>query len=1184
MWPVLLLLTASPTWGLFSPPDTLTIQTLVSKNLTEGLGSFAEDILQTSYVGKIFTSEFSTFEIGDHEIDELLGHLVTSVEEKFEKARTAIQNVKKNLVAYYSQPRAPRSGPPRLVPSCCRPSPGSQYNIKLRLEVDPLHQCYARDLATVGQGFDLWADEALDLMKVNFETVPSILWQEVGTNDGLHVQFPNKNRFCDVRGNSNSPLLSKAYRSRLTQRPLNLVLVLDAGQEMVQPVHGSMPPVNHFQIVKRAAIDVLGTLTSRDKVTVVTAGRTVTVASSCNSSLMVNTNDKLNVLTDFIQKTTAAGSADYTGAFRRGFQLLTSQEQLDKASSQESTNVFIFLTNAESPLVLREKQFFQEIASGQSKLGSPALMLVYTLQMLGHQAAFETFHKLADQNNQKLAANDSRNVVTAGSWSQFNINEPVGPVGHIASISDKVKFGFSDHVAQFTDMLPNNAPTTDFVLDPVQWDTKEGVTVRSATPLSSEGANVYGVLATNLSVDVLLSSVGAFRHQLHSYAYVVEKGTGHVVLHPKLVAKTETTSRPIALTSLDTVEPDLTPEQITRIMSSNPTGSHFEAKIRPGREIFRAGRDTGVTAQSARVDHRLVRDTNFIVVMVIFDSELTQRVPAQHEVDAGPTSGVENRFDKLSSDQQMCLSSDLLAQEGKLGIKFSPDLFTDPQAYKYKDLTVSEREHLDTFIKNPAEVPAVLQPVIGNANLVADLTAVTSGELLTVWNNSETTPLQRFIGTASGILSLNPAVTLANKVDTRSYQWYTHALASPKAVVITTETFPGRTARTIISKALVDGQQTFGVVGASIPTQALRSFIISKVPLCHQGSYLCELVSSEGYLYDVLSASPAPPPGGRRHITKAYPWVANKLLQLNAMKPTWFLEAANHRNRLGYVITAPPSGVSSLAGPIDCKKFSLHKVGLSNVFLLVIAKRSPGQCPPDIETCASSPPVPPLPGRPPATVPLCSACANGVSVVPKCQNLCYCPMTTEACPTGGVNPRSGVAAVACQDEPGDLDPHEATPPPPHPGVPKCAAKCSEKTSLSECEKLTGCVWDLKRSLPTCVHLTPQTAPTPPARPQTPAKVSETSTTRATGGPQFERERDSNDSSDQTGMIVAIVVAGSVLAAIAGLLSYLSYKKWLAKARQVTDSSQKNGDSRSTTDLLSSPVDQPGTSRPSAWGV
>lgn len=1111
MWLVLLLLTASKTWGLFSPPDAQTIQNLVSRNVTEGLASFAEDILQTVNVGKIFTAELGTFEISNREIDELMGYLVKSVEEKFEKAKRAIQNVKGSLVTYFSQPRAPRTGPPRLVPLCCRTSPGpsppSMYSPKLRLEVDALHQCYNRDLMTSGQGFDLWADEAMDLMKVNFENVPSILWQEVGTKDGLHVQFPNKNRSCDARGISNSPLLSKAYRNRITQRPLNLVLILDAGQEMLQPVHGSMPPVSHLQIIKKAAIDVLGTLTSQDKVAVVTAGRTVTLASSCNSSLMVNAREKLGILTDFIQKTSANGSADYTGAFRRGFELLTAQEKLDKVSSQASTNVFLFLTNAESPLVLREKQFFQEVASGQSKLESPAVMLVYTLQMLGRQAAFETFHKLADQNNQKLAANDSRNVVTAGSWSQFNINEPVGPVGYIVSLSDKVKFGFSDHVTKFHEKLPPSNPTAEYALDAVLWDSKEGATVRHVTPLSSEGTSVYGLLATNLSVDDLLSSLIAFRHQLHSYAYVVERGTGHVVKHPKLVPRTEATPRTVPMTSLAAAEPDLTSEQVSRILASDATGSHFEAKLRPGREIFRAGRESDAPPQSARIDHRLVRDTNFIVVLVIFDSELTQRVPVQHEGEAEPTFGIESRFDKLSSGQQMCASSDVLAQEGKLGIKFSPDLFTDPQAYKYKDLTVSERELLDTFIKNPGDVPAVLQPATGNVNLVADLRAVTSGELLTVWNTSETTPVQRFIGTTSGVLSLYPAVALANKIDARSHQWYTHALASPRAVVITTENFPGRTARTIISKALVDGQQTFGVAGASIPTHALRSFVISQIPLCNQGPYLCELVSSEGYLYDVLSTSP-PSPTGVRHITRAYPWVANKLIQMNAMKPTWCMDTSNHRNRLGYVISAPPSGVRNLAGPNDCKKFALHRVGASNVFLLVIANRILGHCPPDNETCASSPPVPPVPGRPLSTVPMCTACLHGVSLVPKCQNLCYCPVSTDACPAVNASPSSGMPSVACKDETGDLDPHEVAPPPLNPGVPKCAAKCSEKTSQSDCEKLSGCAWDLKRSLPTCVRLTTPTTSTTATHPHSPPKLSQgTATPRTINSPQLEGTRE-----------------------------------------------------------------------------
>ncbi|KAH9505014.1 hypothetical protein Btru_061432 [Bulinus truncatus] len=735
------------------------------------------------------------------------------------------------FISYMTQPRQTGGGPPRLVDKCCQaldPRRMPTYSNKLLLMVGSQSECCARTEETDSEGCNIRAPEALDAMKKNFEKNPSILWQEFAAVDGQIVQYPTAPRSCDATIHSVSLLLRESYRRRVLQPKLHLVLVVDASDEILDKVQLSFPEVSHWDIIKRAAVDVLGTLRAGDRVSIVTAGHETRSAMGCNSSLLINTRDNFDRMKIFIETTSPIGNTDYVDAFREAFSLLATQENQDKAHgiSNEYINVIIFLTNAETPLVY-EESLLKEVVKGQISLARQSHILVYALNMGKRQEAFKTFLMLADQNNIQLTAYDGTDNVTAESWSKAGFSKPIGPVGTFKSIPDKKTFDFSDDVVRFsTDLnLPALATLPDiFVIDPVTFHSHEGMTLHTVTAVW-DASSLLGLLATNLSVDALLGGVRAFSHQTLSYAYVVERETSHALLHPRLQFQTEAASRSIAMATLQDVEPDLTSEQRQAIMASDSSNRQFIANLRPvkGSSIQ--------TPRGCRVYHRLAAGTNFIVVMVIFDAELTKNKISAQQVP-GPSSAAYHRFDQLSPSAPTCVKSGLFAQEHKIGIKFSPDLFKDRPGYLYNDgLSLQQVEDLDNFIKSLSVSPSSLHYTnVPNADtdLVTDLRAMTSQRLLKVWNDTKTTASFRFIGTPSGTFSTVPALALPDKLDIRYYQWYTGALSSQDTTLLHQEILLGPTTQIIISKAIVLAGKVLGVTGASIAGEVLKSLLYNK--------------------------------------------------------------------------------------------------------------------------------------------------------------------------------------------------------------------------------------------------------------------------------------------------------------------------------------------------------------------
>ncbi|XP_035825804.1 VWFA and cache domain-containing protein CG16868 [Aplysia californica] len=505
-----------------------------------------------------------------------------------------------------------------------------------------------------------------------------------------------------------------------------------------------------------------------------------------------------------------------------------------------------------------------------------------------------------------------------------------------------------------------------------------------------------------------------------------------------------------------------------------------------------------------------------------------------------------------------CSTAGHSAREDKLGIKFSPCVFAEPETYINRQESVQQVEEMNNFIQQPFSPPAAISDDFID-DVMTDLTALNSDFLKGIIENTKITTQRRFIGTLSGILLTSPAVALSNSLDHMQYKWFKAAVKRQDEVLFTRHKFPGPFLDLIVSQAVVGVNKVYGAAAAKVPLAALRSLIFTKVHACSDPKYSCELLDNKGFILDALQTTPGPPPSKLSHVTEVYPWLANVLLRRGALKPKWCAHLASGQLRLTHDLLTPPGGVSSsrMSGSTtdECRMFFLHPVRGSNILLLALATRSSSGCTSEngapFEDCSLGPRGPPPLGAKPPALRKCKNCPSlGNSTLSNCQPPCFCGIKRDSCSAQMIKPVGNWELEACFDEPQDPMNSVSRPPPPSPGVSACSRTCSEITAEVECKQNKECLWTVSIVYPTCLHIIATTTTT------TPATTTVTTTVTTKGGEILVVGR--SDPKDQSGSdTVGAAVGGSLsalilLAAVGVAVCLFVFPAWWKRRGKVDD--------------------------------
>nr|KAG5689928.1 hypothetical protein BaRGS_015616 [Batillaria attramentaria] len=917
---------------------------------------------------------------------------------------------------------------------------------------------------------------------------------------------------------------------KLLQDKLNLVILMDAGAGMNSYTPGGppSPPVTHWNMATAAASRIVHELAATDK-------------------RLRDTNDVILLLTNGKFVSTDEGAV--LDAVKTGQDSLNDVMVCDRGGrpyNPKPTNV---------------------------QKSNNVVHMVYTIKH-GMTTSMPLLARLADLNNMKLQAKDGNTDINVTSWQPEGYTAPVGPVGRLSVSQQTVRYGFSDTVAQFYDYFPRGAPGgLDRILAvSPRRDPKVGLLLTFAVPLYNGTAHLsslYGVAAADTSMASLFDDVIHFKWGVHSYSFLVERERGLVLVHPKLEKPYRQTDDDPVFSTMEFMEPTFTPQQRDDILAANASVLSFETEVQPGRSTYKTGQDfSKVESVPASVLYSRLPETDYIFVLVMFDSERTLGLP-DDQASLGPLGfpGTALYHHQLVFNQTVngvCARAGDFRVQDKVTVKFSPDVFTEPELYMYSREPPSDVTNMAHFLTEEGPPPLTIRrEALGN--VLSDLRVISSQRFARVWQTSSVSGVaERFIGTPNGVFASYPGISLPNAFDDKEYGWYRESVARPGSLWVSLRRSLTTTDRTVdVSTTMASNDRTFGVTGATVSRRSFAGLFFNTVEDCLKEDYACHFLTDDGYLLEVLDMTL--PQDSQRHLASVFPWLAKDLLRRAVMKPLWCTVLSKGRHRQAYTLEVTRS-VSHEAHVQDaCRQYLVQRVQGSNLLVLILAGRIKRGCSDKSPTefcsvCTKGPPG--------AGLPQCPSCLANPGGSPPCQCPCKCHVDFNVCQDSFQHMDNATFPLTpCYEEPKMPSLSNAGSDRPSPAVPPCEQRCPAFETKAECESTTACKWRDDYPYPVCEVATTTTSTaaatgTSPAAPSTPSPTLSsskvppgvtsrvTSVTRNTdetdGGAcagsqctvtEKQKGQDTSGKSLDGGAIAGIVVGVAIAVGVAGFAGY-----------------------------------------------
>ncbi|CAG2232563.1 unnamed protein product [Mytilus edulis] len=715
------------------------------------------------------------------------------------------------------------------------------YEGRLRQDVNKNLLCIGSRNSTSISKID--SEKLFPVFKDNYQTVASVLWQYYADIDGDFVEYPDSNSHqCDKNGNIISPLTEDWFAVKHLKTEKNLVIVYDVGSNTESTVDSQGRKFS--EIVKEAVKETLHTLTPNDKVNIIAFNETAQMTKVCNSKLFIANQRNKDILSEFVTTMGKSGGvSDYSVGLEAAYKLLE-RENLDKQNNPTSvSDIVILITDGKTPTVNTTK-LFTMIENHQKAVGRSISHVVFSLEPSTEQVK----HILTNIAEQHVP-----------NWP-VGLNISIRPTG-VSNQNGIVHFfpdlkGFPTGVArEFTSSLPvtTNTDKEYSVIAPVIEDNL-GLKMTISVPVIDKSSNnsVTGTAAIDVSMETMFTEIEDFVLGVHSYAFLLEKRHGHVLLHPKLKDPANTKhvkEDDNIFPSIQTLEPNLSQEQIKKITNEGHIGS-FPAKTKPGRSTFMSNLD--MPLQDSTIMYQHLDGTQFVMVMVMFhsDSEVPKLMPIPPGIDI--KNAPYHRLD-ISHSFPVCSIDGHIVTTAATTVKLSPSVFVDSEVYKFTEETQSKIGTISDFLSgrnNTSIIKEGLKKEIWHS-------LIETQSLTDYWRNSKNKVIERFFGSPSGVFRMYPGVALSNTFDHIQYTWYKKSVARFQDIVFTSGKISEFTTKDvmILSRALsenIDRKDTGaasslqGVVGATLTHSQLTAMLINNVEDCTMKGLECHIMDNNG--------------------------------------------------------------------------------------------------------------------------------------------------------------------------------------------------------------------------------------------------------------------------------------------------------------------------------------------------
>ncbi|VDI34667.1 Hypothetical predicted protein [Mytilus galloprovincialis] len=975
-------------------------------NFSKTLMTFSNDVLSPQMIQRDISNHRRTKvskTLAKDIQNEVFQDMCQKIGERFFQVKTAVFKIKTSAETKTKLNQGIK------IARCCKsgPVPGMLYEGRLRQDVNKNLLCIGSRNSTSISKID--SEKLFPVFKDNYQTVASVLWQYYADIDGDFVEYPDSNSHqCDKNGSIISPLTEDWFAVKHLKTEKNLVIVYDVGSNTESTVDSRGRKFS--EIVKEAVKETLHTLTPNDKVNIIAFNETAQMTKVCNSKLFIANQRNKDILSEFVSTMGKSGGVtDYSVGLEAAYKLLE-RENLDKQNNPTSvSDIVILITDGKTPTVNTTK-LFTMIENHQKAVGRSISHVVFSLEPSTEQVK----HILTNIAEQHVP-----------NWP-VGLNISIRPTG-VINQNGIVHFfpdlkGFPTGVArEFTSSLPvtTNTDKEYSVIAPVIEDNL-GLKMTISVPVIDKSSNnsVTGTAAIDVSMETVFTEIEDFVLGVHSYAFLLEKRHGHVLLHPKLKDPANTKhvkEDDNIFPSIQTLEPNLSQEQIKKITNEGHIGS-FSAKVanklyfylkldKTWKSTFMSNLD--MPLQDSTIMYQHLDGTQFVMVMVMFhsDSEVPKLMPIPPGIDI--KNAPYHRLD-ISHSFPVCSIDGHIVTTAATTVKLSPSVFVDSEVYKFTEETQSKIGTISDFLSgrnNTSIIKEGLKKEIWHS-------LIETQSLTDYWRNSKNKVIERFFGSPSGVFRMYPGVALTNTFDHIQYTWYKKSVARFQDIVFTSGKISEFTTKDvmILSRALsenIDRKDTVaasslqGVVGATLTHSQLTAMLINNQVWCTS--------MSEG----------------------------------------------NHE--LSYSLQIPVIEHDVTAADV-CRQYVIGAVNGTNLFILVVNGRGENKCTESkhqTEVCDSC-------GIPYAK---CSQCINGDKL--SCQCPCYCEVDFDQCSSQFDDTNStNFPHSACYYEPlfrKLTEVKQLTP------VLPCKVPCQAIEEENKCNTLVHCKWEATLQFPLCVY-------------------------------------------------------------------------------------------------------------------
>ncbi|XP_065940596.1 VWFA and cache domain-containing protein 1 isoform X3 [Magallana gigas] len=675
--------------------------------------------------------EYTTFPIDYSTVTQKVADSITAKFREMEEALHLLRtNIEQDFLSFSSK---------RTTRECCE-NVEYKYVNRFRAKVDFDSMCVTTSGISSRQKKYPTKNGILNTMKSNHKKNPSLLWQYVGFENGILINYPaTKLSHCS----SYDPRFRPFYKEGLSPMPKEVVIAVDASKSMTGV---------RFQKAKDAVHRVLESLGSTDRIGIVMfnekAYRPEKDVQPCyGRNLAVVTQKTKAVLRSFVNSQTTKGNTNYSLAFEAAFNYFMSSGNTITASDK----VILFVSDGDN---LDGDNALTVIRDRNEQLGNSVVIHTFAIGSLSDSA-----ESLLRNISKQTKNNDDHGATQTGRYQRVtNLNHLPEAVGSFYSYS-------------------NNAisPKPIFTKPYVDFFSNIGLIVSMCLPCTSN-SNFIGVVCTDIKLKDLVEDTTYLQQGEDTYSFVID-GTGRTLIHPLLPDPRDSNANEYDVDDIDNFETGGNVKEVIESMKLGHAGSKeintTVAQVR-GNLLMEGDKRTRM-----RVIYQWqqIKETNFSLCIVFPKysvNRILQDLPPSH------TAFLYHRWDIASWPGEKCKQFARYATTESSVVKLTPEAFVDPTVYLDTAETKSSVKMMIDFISGDRSTNPELK--------IAALNSILATEKIdSIWKNNQRKThfiLWRFLATEAGVVRIYPGVKLQQSYDHKLREWYRRTIANCNINVI----------------------------------------------------------------------------------------------------------------------------------------------------------------------------------------------------------------------------------------------------------------------------------------------------------------------------------------------------------------------------------------------------------------